>query len=103
MDNLEQIAAVDGIDSLLVGTNDLCLELGMPGQVGDPEIAAVMERVIDACRRHGKHPGLGGVYEPALMQRYIEMGMRLVLAGSDLSMMMAAARDKASFLRTLTW
>jgi len=52
--------------------------------------------VIEACRRHGKFPGLGGVYEPSLMARYIDMGMRFILCGNDLSMMMAAARDRAA-------
>ncbi len=36
------------------------------------------------------------------MERYIAMGMRFVLGGSDLSMMMAAARQRAAFLRELT-
>jgi len=58
-----------------------------------------MERIVAACQANGVHAGLGGVYEPALMQRYIDMGMRFILAGSDLSFLMAAAKDRASTLR----
>ena len=102
IDNVEGIAAVPGVDVLLVGTNDLCMEMGIPGQFDDPKVAAVYERVIAACTANGVYPGLGGVYEPSLMERYIAMGMRFVLAGSDLSMMMAASRQRATFLRELT-
>ena len=99
VENADAIAAVDGVDALLVGTNDLCMEMGLPGEVGHPRVVEAQRRVIDACRAHGKFPGLGGVYDPALMQQYVEMGMRLVLAGNDLSFMMAAARERSAFLR----
>ena len=102
VENVEAIAAVPGVDSVLVGTNDLCTEMGIPGAVGDARIQEVMERVVAACRAHGKHPGLGGVYEPPLMERYIRMGMRLVLCGSDLTMMMAAAQERSARMRSIS-
>jgi 2-keto-3-deoxy-L-rhamnonate aldolase RhmA len=97
--NVEAIARVPGIDVLLVGTNDLCLDMGIPGQVGDDRVGAAFERIIAACRSGGKHAGFGGVGDPALMQRYIAMGMRMVLAGSDLTLLMAAARERIALLR----
>ena len=99
VENVEDIAAVPGVDSILVGTNDLCTEMGIPGAVGDPRIQEVMERVVAACRTHGKYPGLGGVYEPPLMERYVRMGMRLILCGSDLSLLMAAAQERSTRMR----
>ena len=102
VENVDAIAAVEGVDGLLVGTNDLCMEMGMPGRVGDPEVMAAQAKVIDACRRHGRFPGLGGVYDPSLMERYIEMGMRFILCGNDLSMLMAGASARSKQLRALT-
>ena len=99
IENVEEIAAVDGIDVLLMGTNDLCMEMGIPGQVGDPQIAEIFERVIAACRANGKYPGLGGVYDPPLMERYIALGMQFILVGSDLALMMAAARERVARFR----
>ena len=101
VENVDAIACVEGVDGLLVGTNDLCMEMGMPGRVGDPAVMEAQAKVIDACRRHGRFPGLGGVYDPALMKRYIEMGMRFVLCGNDLSMLMAGAGGRARQLRAL--
>ena len=87
--------------ALLVGTNDLCMEMGIPGQVGHDRVAAAYETIIAACHKHAKVPALGGVYTPDLMERYVGMGMRMVLGGSDLSMMMAAAKERSGFLRGL--
>src|SRR5207247_919017 len=99
IENAEEIAAVPGVDVLLIGTSDLCAEIGILGQVGDPRVEAAYRRVIDACRRHGKHPGMGGVYDPPHMEKYVRMGMRFILGGSDLSLLMAAAKERAGFLR----
>ena len=97
--NADAIAAIDGVDALLIGTNDLCMEMGIPGQLDDPKVVEAYETVVGACKKHRKHAGMGGVYSPALMERYIGMGVRLVLGGSDLALMMAAGRERVQALR----
>ena len=100
VDNVEAIAAVPGIDVLLMGTNDLCLEMGIPGQIEHARVGAAMDRMIAACRQHGKWPGLGGVYAREPMQRCIDRGMRFVLAGNDISLLLAAAQEQSKFARS---
>jgi 2-keto-3-deoxy-L-rhamnonate aldolase RhmA len=97
----DAIAAVPGIDVVLIGTNDLCAEMGIPGQFADPRVEAAYRSVIAACHKHGVHPGMGGVYDPKLMQQYIGMGMRFILSGGDLGFLMAGARQRADFLQGL--
>jgi 4-hydroxy-2-oxoheptanedioate aldolase len=97
--NAEAIAAVPGIDALLIGTNDLAAEMDIPGQFGHARITAAYETVIAACRKHNKWPGMGGVDGEELMQKYIGMGMRLVLTGSDGGFLMAAASRRAALAR----
>jgi 2-keto-3-deoxy-L-rhamnonate aldolase RhmA len=99
IENAAAIAAVPGIDSLLIGTNDLAMELGIPGAFGDERIVAAYQSVVDACRAHGKFAGIGGIADRELLRRYIEMGVRLVLPGSDLSLMAAAAAECATAMR----
>jgi 4-hydroxy-2-oxoheptanedioate aldolase len=101
VENVDRIAAVPGIDALLIGTNDLALEMGIPGQIEDPRVVASIEKVIAACNRHGKTAALGGVYAPEPLQRYIAKGLRMVLAGNDLGVLLKAAQDQASFVRGL--
>jgi 2-keto-3-deoxy-L-rhamnonate aldolase RhmA len=97
--NCEEIAAVPGIDALLIGTNDLCFEMGIPGQFNDPRVAEAYRKVIAACRKHGKFPGMGGLYTPELLQRHIAMGVQLILSGSDFSLLMQAGRERAALVR----
>jgi 2-keto-3-deoxy-L-rhamnonate aldolase RhmA len=97
--NAPAIAAVPGIDSLLIGTSDLSMELGIPGQLGDERIVGAYRAVVEACNAHGKFAGIGGVYDENLMRRYIGMGVRLVLGGADLGFMTAAATEQAKLLR----
>jgi 2-keto-3-deoxy-L-rhamnonate aldolase RhmA len=97
--NAEEIAAVKGVDALLVGTNDLCFEMGIPGQFNDARVADAYKKVIAACRRHGKFPGMGGMYTAELLERHIAMGAQLILSGSDFSLLMQAATARAGLVR----
>jgi 2-keto-3-deoxy-L-rhamnonate aldolase RhmA len=99
IENCEAIAAVPGIDALLIGTNDLCFEMGIPGQFNDPRIREAYTKVIAACRKHGKFPGMGGMYTPELLQRHIDMGVQLILSGSDFSLLMQAGKARADLVR----
>jgi 2-keto-3-deoxy-L-rhamnonate aldolase RhmA len=99
--NAHEIAAVPGVDALLIGTSDLTMEMGIPGQMEHPDVVKAYETMIDACKIHGKHPGMGGAYEPAVMQRYVSMGVRLILAGSDMAFLMAGARARAAEARAM--
>jgi 2-keto-3-deoxy-L-rhamnonate aldolase RhmA len=99
VENAAAIAAVPGIDALLIGTSDLSIELGIPGQFEDERIVSAYQTVVDACRAHGKFAGIGGIYEDALLRRYIGMGVRLVLGGADLGFMQTAATARATTLR----
>ena len=101
IERVDAIAAVPGIDSVLIGTNDLCAELGIPGKFDDPKVEDAYRRVVAACRKSGIHPGMGGVYDPKLMEKYIGYGMRLILSGGDISFLMAGAKQRAEFLKGL--
>ena len=99
--NADAIAATKGIDVLLIGSNDLCADIGIPGQFGDPRLDKAYDMVIQAAKKHGKHAGMGGIYDEALMAHFIRKGARFILGGSDLSFMMAGARKRAEALRAI--
>jgi len=99
IENADAIAAVPGIDVVLIGTNDLCAELDIPGQFADPRVEDAYRKVIAACKKHNKHPGMGGVYDQPLMAKYIGYGMRFILSGGDLSFLMAGGKARTAFLR----
>jgi staphyloferrin B biosynthesis citrate synthase len=99
LENVDEIAAVDGVDVLHVGCSDLSVALGKPGAYGDPEITAALERVIDAANRHGKFAGLGGDRDLERQVSYIRKGVRFVTTQADLALLLAAASQKTAEIR----
>ena len=99
VENAADIAAVDGIDVLLIGSFDLTTDLGIPGQMGHPKLIAAYQAVADACRRHGKVLGMGGINGQADSARYIDMGARFVTNASDHAYVLEGARARTGFLR----
>ena len=94
IDNVEAIAAVPGLDVLLVGANDLCLEMGIPGQLDHPRVVDAFERIVAACRGNGKYAGLGGVYTPRPDRALCGDGLSL-RAGGQRSVVHARRRQGA--------
>ncbi len=95
---VDEIAAVEGVDILFVGASDLTFQLGKPSAYDDPEMVAAMQAVAAASQRHGKICGFGGVADAGMARRYIDMGMRFVLAGNDQTMFLQGARARLKAL-----
>ncbi|MSP01267.1 MAG: aldolase [Acetobacteraceae bacterium] len=98
--NVEEIIATPGVDMMMIGSNDLCGELGITGQYDHPKLAAAFERAIAAARKVGKHIGVGGLAgRDDLMTKFVQMGARYVSTGTDMSFLMAACVQKAKFVQ----
>jgi 2-keto-3-deoxy-L-rhamnonate aldolase RhmA len=95
LDAADAIAAVDGVDMLLVGANDLSVELGIAGQMDDLRVDEAFRHVIEVCQKHGKATGLGGIgARPDLIRRYLDLGAGYVSTGNDITFLGAAAAQK---------
>ncbi|RQR32198.1 MULTISPECIES: HpcH/HpaI aldolase/citrate lyase family protein [unclassified Burkholderia] len=100
LDQVDAIAAVEGVDMLFVGTNDLCASLGITGQLQHELIKDAYRRCLEACRKHGKHLGVGGLGgDPEFVRELVALGARYISSGTDLSFLYGAAAEKARRLR----
>ncbi|MSQ20580.1 MAG: aldolase [Betaproteobacteria bacterium] len=96
----EEVMAVEGVDMVLIGTNDLTADLGIAGQFDHPLVHDAYVRALAACQRHGKHLGVGGLStRPDLVEKYVKMGARYVSTGTDLAFLMAACTERARAMR----
>ncbi|MDF3836706.1 aldolase/citrate lyase family protein [Cupriavidus basilensis] len=97
---VDEIIAVDGVDMLFIGTNDLCSSLNIPGQLDHELIRNAYSRSIEACQRHGKQLGIGGLSaHPKFAAELVDLGARYFSTGSDLSFLLSAAATKAKQMR----
>ena len=100
VENAGEIASVEGVDMLLVGTNDLCNSLGLPGALDHPKVREAYEHVAAACRANGKHLGVGGLNSrPEIAKEMIALGAKYISAGSDTGFLMSAAIATANLYK----
>jgi 2-keto-3-deoxy-L-rhamnonate aldolase RhmA len=95
IDNIEEIAAVPGIDVLFIGANDLSFSLGVGGNINSPIVEEAMSKVLAAGKKHNIPVGFPSG-NPAEINKRIAQGFRFFQGTSDLGMMMAGARDTLS-------
>jgi len=91
LDELDEIAAVEGYDMLLFGPGDFSHGIGKPGQWDAPEIAETRKRVAEVAAAHGKFAGtVGG---PDNVDELVEMGYQFINIGADVVALMAYCKD----------
>ena len=99
LQNIEEIAAVDGVDVVHVGTNDLLVAMGKPGEFDDPEIVQIMDRVIAATEANGKHAGAGGNRSVDRQAHLVRRGVRFLTTQSDIGFLATSANAWTSGVR----
>lgn len=98
LENVEQIARIDGVDVLWIGQTDLTCSLGIPGQFDHPDFVAAVERVVRACREAGKVAG----FMPLSLEEaglYRERGFRMLAYSGDVWIYQQALRAALEELR----
>ncbi len=82
VENIEEICQTPGLDCIFVGTADLSQDMGHPDDVGHPEVAAAVDKVLAACLKHHIVPGIVTGNAQAAVKR-VRQGFRLVTCMND--------------------
>ena len=99
LDNVDEISAVEGVDVIHVGSNDLLTALGRPGTFGSPEHLAALDKVITAAKAHGKVPGVGGDRNIARQTDFIRKGAQFITTNSEIAFILAEGSRVTGELR----
>lgn len=92
----EAIAAVEGVDMLALGMNDLTADLGCPGDVGHPAVREACRRVAAAAAAHGKIAVCGGVGDAQALRSVLALGFApLIFAAIDTDLIAAGLVARA--------
>jgi 4-hydroxy-2-oxoheptanedioate aldolase len=89
LEQVEEIAAVDGVDVLMLGPGDMSIHLGIPGQMNHDLMRAAIERIARAAKNAGKHWACPAS-SPDHTRQLLEMGARLIFHRSDIRTMQVA-------------
>ncbi|MFA7672017.1 MAG: aldolase/citrate lyase family protein [Sphaerochaetaceae bacterium] len=91
IDNIEEIAAVDGIDALLIGPNDLANSLGIPGDLFHEKNMNAILKTAKAARDNNKIFGLHGPDKMA--QMLLDEGLTLLMSNHDAGLLLNAFKN----------
>jgi len=93
VENVEAIAAVDGIDLLFIGHSDLSIDYGCYKKFSDQRIIDAEKRIIAAAQRHNKFVGM--VLRPNMdIDKYVASGVNFICMGTDLAIIQTAFMEK---------
>ena len=95
LNNLDEIAAVDGVDGVFIGPADLSASMGFVGQLAHPTVQAAMVDAIGRINRAGKAAGILSADEK-LARQYLGLGALFVAVGLDASLLARHTRELAA-------
>lgn len=89
--NIDEILSVEGIDSVLIGLNDLSGSAGLLGQTGHPKMMLLYDQIAEACRRHEIPFGVAIAYDETAVRQWMERGISWISIGADFGHIVAGA------------
>lgn len=92
LQNLDDILGTPGVDVAFVGPTDLTMSLGLLDDRGNARVVEAMKKVVAACDRRGKVPGVLAA-TPEEAARDVKLGFRFIGLGSDTRFMMLGAKE----------
>lgn len=97
IENIDDTAQVPGVDVLLIASNDLSIELGVPGQFESSSFQSTLEKVSWAAKKHNKVFGLAGIYDRPDIHDWIinQLGARFMLGQQDSGILAKGAKSCA--------
>ena len=102
VENADAIASVSGIDAILIGANDLTIDLGIAGQHDPPQAVEAFGAVIAAGQKHDTPILVAGIGSLDIVARYINMGAApCYFGGMDTKFVLDGARREAEAFREL--
>jgi 2-keto-3-deoxy-L-rhamnonate aldolase RhmA len=97
--NMDEILAVSGLTSIVIGPNDLAGSLGHIGEPNHPDVREAIATVIVRSRRQAVPVGLASGDDPVKLLEWVKMGVQWLALGSDVTLMLRAAAQVAEPFR----
>lgn len=99
VENIDAIAATEGVDGVFVGPADLSADMGYPGQPDHPEVEAAIDHLIARTVAAGKIAGII-TFDESRLNEYAEKGVTFLGVGGDMMILGSALRGLAARIKT---
>jgi 4-hydroxy-2-oxoheptanedioate aldolase len=92
LDEIERVAAVEGVDGIFIGPADLHASMGYTGETANPAVLPLIEESMRRIRKAGKAPGYLSPVE-ADAKRMLAAGAQFVAVGADVGLLARGAEN----------
>jgi 2-keto-3-deoxy-L-rhamnonate aldolase RhmA len=100
LESLDEIVAIQGLDSIILGPYDLSVALGHPGELQHPQVSDALDRIVTTARQAGKYVGTGmGAYAENAVEA-ITRGVQWIQCGDDYGYLVAHAEALMKQIRS---
>jgi 2-dehydro-3-deoxyglucarate aldolase/4-hydroxy-2-oxoheptanedioate aldolase len=99
--NLEEILAVEGIDTVVIGSSDLSGSMGLLTQLRHPDVIDVCDQIASACRAVDKPFGVSLLYSEENVRDWIKRGVAWIGVDNDVSYLSSGAKTTYEATRRL--
>jgi 2-dehydro-3-deoxyglucarate aldolase/4-hydroxy-2-oxoheptanedioate aldolase len=102
VNNLEEIIAVEGIDTILVGANDLSGSIGLLSQIRHPRVMELCDRAADICREANFPFGVSLLWTEENVRDWIKRGIAWIGVDNDISYLVSGAKATYNLTKRLS-
>ena len=93
LDQIEAIAAVDGVDGIFIGPADLHASFGKVGERAHADVVPIIEKAMQRIKKAGKASGY--LIDESAAQHWIDVGVQFIAVGSDVGVLARGAEALA--------
>ena len=101
VNNIDEILAVPGIDSVVTGPMDLSGSMGLSGQGDHPDVVAAIKTVYDAAIARGIPTGHSQGFDEEALRDWLSMDIAWIQAGADCQILAECARRNITRIREI--
>lgn len=96
VNNLSEIIKVEGVDTIVVGTNDMAGSIGLLGQTRHPEVLKLLDKIEDVCNKANFPFGASLWYNEVMVKEWIDRGAKWICLDTDISYLVNGGRNTIS-------
>lgn len=98
--DIDAILAVEGLDAVIIGPNDLSASIGLLGAPTHPEVLKLCATTIARCKVAGKPCGVSiGPGDRQAISMWLATGVDFISCGDDISFLAMGARSTLDHIR----
>ena len=102
VENIDEILNTEGLDGVFIGPYDMSASYGVTGDTSNELVTEGCDRVLEACKIHGKIAGIHIVKpDEKVINENIEKGFQFIAVGIDTLFLRNGFQDSVSMVRKI--